>query len=183
MKSLSVKLVLITVLLQLCLSVLEVNAGGGGRARPAAGGPVPQFGDLIEFPRAGLYSHYGIFVGGEHFDKQGANDNIFEMTGGGCRFVEKKGHLKVRNDYYNKDAQTREQMIATIKALMDPKDERCKKYSLREENCEMVATRVRYGEAECQQKGTILAGVAKKLKPRIKRQKNMQKRREASAAA
>ncbi|ROL41925.1 hypothetical protein DPX16_0250 [Anabarilius grahami] len=84
MKSLSVKLVLITVLLQLCLSVLEVNAGGGG----GTGGPVGEevrnendlrFGDLLVFPDEN-YNHYAVYVGNQQFTGKRAGQNIFEMS-------------------------------------------------------------------------------------------------------
>ncbi|XP_048014593.1 phospholipase A and acyltransferase 2-like isoform X1 [Megalobrama amblycephala] len=182
MKSLSVKLVLVTVLLQLCLSVLEVNAGGGAGARPAAAGvAVPNFGDLIKFPRTG-YSHYGIFVGDGNVPLNGRGDhNIFEMTRKppGCRFSTHAGPFIVGNKHYNDTVpQTPEQMVATIEALMRPEDKWCKKYSLRKENCEHIATLVRYGRAMCRQEGNAAAGLAGWANSRVK-----QKRREASAAA
>ncbi len=66
------KFVVIAVLLQLCLSVLEVTSE-------------PQFGDLIEFPQMimvnkPVYSHYGIYVGHEHLEGKADDQNIFEMT-------------------------------------------------------------------------------------------------------
>ncbi len=65
------KFVVIAVLLQLCLSVLEVTSE-------------PQFGDLIEFPQMimvnkPVYSHYGIYVDGEKLEGK-TDENIFEMT-------------------------------------------------------------------------------------------------------
>ncbi len=65
------KFVVIAVLLQLCLSVLEVTSE-------------PQFGDLIEFPQKimvnkPVYSHYGIYVDGEKLEGK-TDENIFEMT-------------------------------------------------------------------------------------------------------
>ncbi|XP_048014595.1 phospholipase A and acyltransferase 4-like [Megalobrama amblycephala] len=182
MKSLNVKLVLVTVLLQLFLSVLEVNAGGGAGARPpAVGVAVPHFGDLIEFPQGG-YSHYGIFVGDGNVPLNGRDDhNIFEMTRKppGCRFSTYQEPFTVRNEYYNDIVpRTPEQMVATIEELMRPQDKRCKDYSLDKENCEHIATLVRYGRAMCRQKGTAAAGVAGLANSRVK-----QKRRESSAAA
>ncbi|XP_051739074.1 uncharacterized protein LOC127506539 isoform X2 [Ctenopharyngodon idella] len=187
MKSLSGRFVLVIVLLQLCLSVQEVSASGkpaGGAAGASASQNQPQFGDLIEFPRTG-YSHYAIFVGDKNVTVNGKGDhNIFEMTRDppGCHFSTYPGPFTIRNDYYTETVQSKEEMIATIEALMRPEDPRCKDYSLRKENCEHVATLVRYGKAMCKQ-GTAAKIVAGLANPRIKRQKNKQKRREASAAA
>ncbi|KAK9951912.1 hypothetical protein ABG768_017785 [Culter alburnus] len=181
MKSLSVKLVLVTVLLQLSLSVLEVNAGGG--AGGAAGGPVGElvqnendlrFGDLLVFPGEG-YNHYAVYVGNVQFDGKTAGQNIFHMTNG-CRFDIARAPFR-RHNYLDQDlpSQNINVMRETIQNLMNSPV--CRTYSLYTKNCEQIATRVRYGEARCKQLGTDAAKWARILpRPSIKR-------REASAAA
>ncbi len=136
------KFVVIAVLLQLCLSVLEVTSE-------------PQFGDLIEFPQKimvnkPVYSHYGIYVDGEKLEGK-TDENIFEMTSmtimyfksitnilktviptihlfkllsmhhcltgdpPGCRFSKKTGPFTIRNDYYDEKPKTVAGMKAPLK--------------------------------------------------------------------
>ncbi|KAF4094776.1 hypothetical protein G5714_023854 [Onychostoma macrolepis] len=182
------KFVLIAVLLQLCLSVLEVNAGGkpvGASATGSVGEEVNesqlQFGDLL----VSLYediNHYAVYVGGEVLEGKSPNQNIFEMTAGGCRFHKVHGPFR-RHNYLDPGIakgksmppQSREDMIRTIQELRQ-KDV-CQKYSLLKGNCEQIATKVRYGEARCKQEGTNAASLAKFLpNPKLKRH-------DASAAA
>ncbi|ROI37103.1 hypothetical protein DPX16_3041 [Anabarilius grahami] len=187
MKSLRVKLVLITVLLQLCLSVLEVNAVGRGGTGGAVGELVEnenqlRFGDLLVFPDEN-YNHYAVYVGNEQFTGKRAGQNIFEMNGGGCQFDTAPPPFR-RHNYLDPGIATQgksiapqnsRQMIETIQDLMNRP--LCQTYNFYMKNCEQIATRVRYGKARCNQLGTKVEPLA-----RILRRPNI-KRREASAAA
>uniref|UniRef100_A0A671VGI3 LRAT domain-containing protein n=1 Tax=Sparus aurata TaxID=8175 RepID=A0A671VGI3_SPAAU len=118
-----------------------------------------QFGDIIEFPRKiGTYSHYAVYVGPESGVNVSQGDNgIFHRTGTSlckrytCEFgklnkTRGKSNDKKRNYLDNdKEYPAENRTPVKIRERIEEKNEECRKYKVFTNNCEHLATYVRYG--------------------------------------
>ncbi|XP_030250211.1 phospholipase A and acyltransferase 1-like [Sparus aurata] len=133
-----------------------------------------QFGDIIEFPGK-LYSHYAVYVGPESGVNVSQGDNdIFHRRGTkGKRYICEFGKLdetrgksndKKRN-YLDDDKEypAENRTPDKIKERIQEKNEECRKYNLLKNNCEHLATYVRYGVSVSLQKGRIAQIVVKPI--------------------
>uniref|UniRef100_A0A672LBX5 LRAT domain-containing protein n=1 Tax=Sinocyclocheilus grahami TaxID=75366 RepID=A0A672LBX5_SINGR len=163
MKSLGKKLVLIILFLQPCLAVENADY------LPFLKSSQLEFGDMLEFPRCGIYSHYAVYVDNVPIQGKKDGEDIFEMTSttclfiheiltrdfskygtypSGCRFHKLTGNYNKRNYLDREDLlpQNWQDIRDTIEYLINGE---CGKWSPTN-NCEHIATYVRYGEANAQ---------------------------------
>uniref|UniRef100_A0A3Q1G6B5 LRAT domain-containing protein n=1 Tax=Acanthochromis polyacanthus TaxID=80966 RepID=A0A3Q1G6B5_9TELE len=116
-----------------------------------------EFGDMITHNRI-CYDHYAIYVGPEKiFEKQNAGEDIFHFTRdkknqrlAQCVFGKRiPGRTYMKNNYLDDKLQvgTREEM----KTRIQEKHRNCSQYNLVSNNCEHLATYVRYGRSRCNQ--------------------------------
>ncbi|CAK6967820.1 HRAS-like suppressor 2 [Scomber scombrus] len=140
-------LILVAVILQLTVIIIESNGY--------------EFGDIISFSRKccgkPLYKHYAVYVGNEDFDGKEPGQDIFHHTsikGNGkmhkkavCVFGELQTQGKHQLDNYLDGTMNKlpdEDIKEHIKELMTK--EGCGRYNPLKNNCEHLATYVRYGE-------------------------------------
>ncbi|XP_030249695.1 phospholipase A and acyltransferase 3-like isoform X2 [Sparus aurata] len=127
-----------------------------------------QFGDIIEFPRKiGTYSHYAVYVGPESGVNVSQGDNgIFHRTAlkekrytcefGKLNKTRGKSNDKKRNYLDNdKEYPAENRTPVKIRERIEEKNEECRKYKVFTNNCEHLATYVRYGIGRSLQKGRI----------------------------
>ncbi|XP_026228545.1 phospholipase A and acyltransferase 1-like [Anabas testudineus] len=128
-----------------------------------------QFGDIIAFPRKKicgcgptLYSHYAIYVGNETIPGKEPGQDIFHRTRASCKFGKLSEESKASNGQTHKENYLDDTerpfikhnaILQRIKKMM--KEKFCKLYSLFTNNCEHLATFVRYGKEISKQHGTI----------------------------
>ncbi|XP_058504325.1 phospholipase A and acyltransferase 4-like [Solea solea] len=130
------------------------------------------FGDILSVKRPisclcpilNLYKHFAVYVGNEKFPGKKPGQNIFHFTGpkkdqAECifgRLEDDKGTFE-RDNYLDADLQpkTPAQMRESILAL----HRNCGRYRLPSNNCEHLATDVRYGERHLQQRRTLAGWV------------------------
>uniref|UniRef100_A0A3Q1JBQ2 LRAT domain-containing protein n=1 Tax=Anabas testudineus TaxID=64144 RepID=A0A3Q1JBQ2_ANATE len=122
-----------------------------------------QFGDIIAFPRKKicgcgptLYSHYAIYVGNETIPGKEPGQDIFHRTQESltsCKFGKLSEESKASNGQTHKENYLDDTerpfikhnaILQRIKKMM--KEKFCKLYSLFTNNCEHLATFVRYGK-------------------------------------
>ncbi|KAE8289351.1 hypothetical protein D5F01_LYC13240 [Larimichthys crocea] len=142
-----------------------------------------EFGDIIEFPRGRgsftAYKHYAIYVGPQSGVNIGqGNNDIFHHTGKKCEFgklQDTRGQLRERVDNYlekpgllpKEDLEwvakltRKENIIRRINELK--KKENWGKYAVSSNNCEHLATYVRYGERLSIQDGTFVGSLQQRL--------------------
>ncbi|KAK7160717.1 hypothetical protein R3I93_008399 [Phoxinus phoxinus] len=117
-----------------------------------------KFGDLIAYSR-GLYTHYAVYTG-----KKDGQDMALEFTGESglhskAGATVKEGPLrpggKVDNslDKMGHTPQSEEKMRAAVQSFRDGKEV----YGLLDNNCEHIATTVRYGKPISVQANTVLS--------------------------
>ncbi|XP_078027450.1 uncharacterized protein LOC144464461 [Epinephelus lanceolatus] len=164
-------LILVSLILQLVITVIDSNEE-------------LKFGDIIAFPRGCTgknYKHYAIYVGPEHIVNVSQGDNdIFHRSGeadgkkdGGrkrksgakkdnvtCKFgklSETEGHPghKVEN-YFDGVGNFTKGTDDELKERIKSANNNCRDYRLFANNCEHLATWVRYNEAHSIQKGTMV---------------------------
>ncbi|KAM7421580.1 hypothetical protein PAMA_015628 [Pampus argenteus] len=133
------KMILIVLLI---ISILEINGA--------------TFGDIYAFPSTCCkitYKHYGIYVGNKTFGKD-SNGDLFHRHGltgkWGCGFgnLTNMGTHEIDNyldKYLGKFPQFKVGTPEEITARINEKSENCKLYGLLNNNCEHLATYVRYG--------------------------------------
>ncbi|XP_005472837.1 uncharacterized protein LOC102076590 [Oreochromis niloticus] len=136
------------------------------------------FGDIISFPRKcakinKAYKHFAVYVGTDDLFGQGKDKDIFHRIrkptdGKYCVFGSLKKEPKhAKENYLDKKftPSNRTDIIEHIKVMKTEKN--CGTYSLLKNNCEHLATWVRYGKAYVKQPGTV-AGFFLQLIPGIK---------------
>ncbi|CAB1326699.1 unnamed protein product [Coregonus sp. 'balchen'] len=125
------------------------------------------FGDIIKFNRQKigitLYSHYAIYVGNENIQGKNTGEDIFHFSGekknpenADCVFAKLEvvtdGSTHEQHNYRDAPGFKKrkvEDMIQDIIAL----HKKCRgSYSVNSNNCEHLATFIRYGSASCIQR-------------------------------
>nr|XP_023995874.1 retinoic acid receptor responder protein 3-like [Salvelinus alpinus] len=161
----------LTFILAILLFQLTISVKGGGSASKPAQQEDKQedkqeyhFGDIIKFDRF-AFNHYAIWVGDKVFGNPNIRQNgqdIFHFPGEIVSTVTKcafdsleavKGRSTPVVDNYldgKKDIRTDAQMIQDIVTLNND----CGRYFVIKNNCEHIATTIRYGEAVCLQQGS-----------------------------
>lgn len=138
------------------------------------------FGDIISFPRKcakinKVYKHFAVYVGTKNLFGQGKDKDIFHRThkpidGKYCVFISLKNEGEHEKDNYldNKfTPSSRDDMIEKIKLMNN--ETQCGKYNLIDNNCEHLATDVRYGKVSLKQPGTIAGKFLERFKvPELK---------------
>ncbi|KAK2809679.1 hypothetical protein Q5P01_000496 [Channa striata] len=129
---------------------------------------VYHFGDIIAFPHqkkcrceTALYKHYAVYVGREQIPGKAPYQDIFHLTGhtkfqATCVFGKlsqqpyhyKENYLDGRPGYTVGDHATIRRRIIAMRRM-------CRRYDLFRNNCEHLATYVRYGRRRSVQRGTV----------------------------
>ncbi|KAL3980329.1 translation initiation factor 3 subunit H [Sarotherodon galilaeus] len=124
------------------------------------------FGDIISFPRKcakinKAYKHFAVYVGQSNLFGQGEDKDIFERIrkptdGKYCAFGSLKKEPKHQKENYLDKKLTPSNRTDIIKHIIAMNTaEICGKYNLLKNNCEHLATWVRYGKAYVKQPGTV----------------------------
>uniref|UniRef100_A0A8C4FAG9 LRAT domain-containing protein n=1 Tax=Dicentrarchus labrax TaxID=13489 RepID=A0A8C4FAG9_DICLA len=110
-----------------------------------------KFGDIIAFPsklcNCFTYTHYAVWVGDEYFEGKKPGQNIFEYNGrvAGCVFNKLPTAKEHKKDNYLDDYF----VVGTYKEIrirILQQQHTCKTYNPFANNCEHLATYIRYGE-------------------------------------
>ncbi|KAM8735689.1 uncharacterized protein AB9X84_024056 isoform 1-T2 [Acanthopagrus schlegelii] len=144
-----------------------------------------QFGDIIEFPRKCIgkkptYSHFAVYVGPESGVNVGQGDNdIFHRTAQRkkrytCEFgkldkTRRKSTDEKRN-YLDDYIPAGDRTTDKIKGRIELKKQECGKYKVLTNNCEHLATFVRYNISLSLQNGTRAGCILKKQMDQAKLQ-------------
>ncbi|XP_050923632.1 phospholipase A and acyltransferase 1 [Lates calcarifer] len=147
-------LILVAVILQLVITISQIQTY--------------QFGDIISFERrcggTVFYKHFAIYVDNETLTGRRPEDDIFHFTKQGssitCTFDELKETTGKVDNYFDGGLTmgTQEEIKARIQAART----HCGLYNLFTNNCEHLATFVRYGEKFSLQNGTFVAKLCSK---------------------
>uniref|UniRef100_A0A8D3B7M6 LRAT domain-containing protein n=1 Tax=Scophthalmus maximus TaxID=52904 RepID=A0A8D3B7M6_SCOMX len=124
-----------------------------------------KFGDMISFPRfkacvTPIYKHFAVFVNDKEFPNKKPGEDIFHLTqrvskciyfysSGGCHFGKLSDEPEQALSNY--PDVTHVDNDAKIEARILEKIKTCGKYNLLTNNCEHLATYVRYGVASTKQ--------------------------------
>lgn len=133
------------------------------------------FGDIISFPRKcakidKVYKHFAVYVGTDDVFGQGKDKDIFHrihkpIDGNYCVFISLKNEGEHEKDNYLDNELTpssRDDIIKKIKLMTNKTI--CGNYNLVDNNCEHLATDVRYGKASLKQPGTIAGKFLERFK-------------------
>ncbi|XP_041697205.1 uncharacterized protein LOC121534685 [Coregonus clupeaformis] len=141
----------------------EVQGAQGNAAEPYA------FGDIIKFNRQQIgirtYSHYAIYVGNRMIQGKTTGQDIFHFSGelfppgsGDCVFAKLEDVTQGSTHYVDNYGDTQGLQTRTVedmtKVIMDLNNSCQGTYSVSSNNCEHLATFIRYGSASCIQGDT-----------------------------
>uniref|UniRef100_A0A8C6TC55 LRAT domain-containing protein n=1 Tax=Neogobius melanostomus TaxID=47308 RepID=A0A8C6TC55_9GOBI len=113
-----------------------------------------KYGDIIAFKRRGnFYKHFGIYIGGQKFPKQKEGDDIFhyaskDLWRNKCKFGQlrkERNHVEFNYlDNFNGSFEVKVGTPDEITERIQIRLQDCPKYKLLKENCEHLATYIRY---------------------------------------
>ncbi|XP_051262556.1 uncharacterized protein LOC127367067 isoform X2 [Dicentrarchus labrax] len=157
-----------------------------------------KFGDIIAFPsklcNCFTYTHYAVWVGDEYFEGKKPGQNIFEYNGhfevfpdfrvAGCVFNKLPTAKEHKKDNYLDDYF----VVGTYKEIrirILQQQHTCKTYNPFANNCEHLATYIRYGEKISLQNGKDAAKYCKNkaLDPELQKMLDSKKSCEALCKA
>ncbi|MED6275610.1 hypothetical protein CHARACLAT_028258 [Characodon lateralis] len=137
-----------------------------------------KYGDIIAFPRKNIcgvqpvtYKHYAIYIGSKRFEEQAPNQDIFHLTGSikniipprtplsDCVYGKLADEGENERDNYLDEIWGKEINLPGITKRIKEKYNNCGPWNPKKNNCEHIATYVRYGLKISLQCGTSAAKV------------------------
>uniref|UniRef100_A0A3B4XH56 LRAT domain-containing protein n=1 Tax=Seriola lalandi dorsalis TaxID=1841481 RepID=A0A3B4XH56_SERLL len=174
------KLILAGVILQITIILTGINGQY-------------EFGDIISFKRGcsclPLYKHFAVYVDNVNIEGKLPGQDIFHCTGptkstSNCGFGVLGNEIGTKENYLDDNFTTelnRSDFHDRIISRITEKKNNCRPYKVRSNNCEHLATYVRYGERFSQQPGTIASLFCKRNLGSCEKYKKLLKEMEEDA--